>query len=70
MGNDSSMGKGLGAGNSRRKLIAEVPMKMKIYIENVNPGAKCIRRLDWHFECKGWNRRVEQPVKFMNLDIE
>jgi len=69
IGDESWMGCGLGAGNSRRKLIPGVPMKAWICIDNVKVDASSIRRMDWHFFCQEWKKNVEQPVKFMNLTI-
>ena len=70
IGDESRMGCGLGAGNSERKLIPGVPLKAWICIEDVKADASVIRRMDWHFTCKQWKKSVQQPVKFMNLDIQ
>lgn len=69
IGNNSRMGAGLGAGNSTRKLLAGVPIKARICINNVSPDATRIARLDWNFECKAWKLIVGKPIKFRDIII-
>lgn len=69
IGNNSWMGAGLGAGNSKRTLMAGVPIKARIIIYNLASDATRIARMDWHFYCKEWGIEVGKPIKFRNIIV-
>lgn len=69
IGDNSRMGAGLGAGNSRRKLLAGVPIKARITISNISPEATRIARMDWDFQCKEWGVQVGKPIRFRDVIV-
>lgn len=69
IGNNSWMGAGLGAGNSKRTLMAGVSIKARIIIYNLAPDATRIARMDWHFSCKEWGVNVNKPLKFKDVVV-
>ena len=69
IGDNSWMGLGLGAGNSKRKLLAGVPVKARICINGLSNKASYITRMDWYLRCEEWGFNTKEFVKFTDITL-
>ena len=58
-----------GTWNESIRLLAHVPMKARIMIENVSTSATMFRRLEVKLICSAWNIEDDKYLTFMNLPI-